>query len=326
MHMAEKALPDRESAVPGSTGAAPGEAAPVKAAPVEAASADEPYLRDLGARVRAARAAAGLTRRTLSDASGVSERYLAQLEAGTGNASLLLMRRIARSLGVPLPELVDDAAPSDEMLDAIRVLRQLDREQLRRAQRALHEVAASPLTGRASRIALVGLRGAGKSTLGARLAESLAVPFIEVDREIERDLGVTLDSVFALYGQDAYREAERRALERIVAQAPACVIATGGSVVVEPRTYELLRTHCYTVWLRATPEEHMHRVIEQGDLRPVRGREHAMAELRTILAQRERLYRLADATVDTAGRSVDAGLAALRAAVPAGVGAGASSA
>ena len=277
---------------------------------------DDSYLRELGARVRAARTAAGLTRKALSDASGVSERYLAQLESGTGNASLLLMRRIARSLHIALPELVDDAAPSDELVDAVRMLRRLDREQLRRAQRVLHGVAASPLQDRSGRIALVGLRGAGKSTLGKRLAQRLGVAFIEVDREIEKDLGVELDSVFALYGQDVYREAERRVLERIVAQPASCVIATGGSVVVEPRTYEALRTHCFTIWLRATPEEHMRRVIEQGDLRPVRGRDHAMAELRTILAQRERLYGLADATVDTAGQSVEASLAALLAALP----------
>lgn len=280
-------------------------------------AAEAAYLDAVGQRVRAARNVAGLTRRALSEASGVSERYLAQLEAGAGNVSMLLTRRIALALGVPVAELVDDRPVTEELLDAQRTLRRLDREQLRRAQRALREVAGAPQPDRRRRIALIGLRGAGKSTLGAALARAQGVPFIEVDREIERDLGARLESVFALYGQEAYRDAERRCLERIVADDDGCVIATGGSLVVEPASYEFLRTHCFTVWLRATPEEHMERVIAQGDLRPVRGREHAMAELRTILAQRDRLYRLADATVDTSGQTVERSLSALEAAVQA---------
>ena len=279
--------------------------------------AEAAYLNAVGQRVRAARSLAGLTRRALSEASGVSERYLAQLEAGAGNVSMLLTRRIAIALGVPVAELVDDRPASEELLDAQRTLRRLDREQLRRAQRALRDVAGAPQPDRRRRIALIGLRGAGKSTLGAALARAQGVPFVEVDREIERDLGARLESVFALYGQEAYRDAERRCLERIVADDTGCVIATGGSLVVEPASYEFLRTHCFTVWLRATPEEHMERVIAQGDLRPVRGREHAMAELRTILAQRDRLYRLADATVDTSGQTAERSLAALKAAVQA---------
>jgi len=225
------------------------------------------FLAQLGLRVRRARARAALTRRDLSQRSGVSERYLAQLESGDGNISILLIRRVAAALGVDLQNLVGQ--PVD--------------------------------TQRRGRIALIGLRGAGKSTLGAMLARRLKVPFLELDAEVEREIGVPLESVFTLYGQDAYRDAERRALSRLLENNERCVIATGGSLVVEPQTYQLLRSRCLTVWLRAEPEDHMNRVLAQGDLRPVRGRDHAMIELRTILAQRERLYSLADQTVATSG-------------------------
>jgi XRE family aerobic/anaerobic benzoate catabolism transcriptional regulator len=232
-------------------------------------SADEAaFLGQLGLRVRRARSRAGLTRRALAERSGVSERYLAQLETGNGNISILLIRRVASALGAELHELVGQRVD----------------------------------TGRRGRVALIGLRGAGKSTLGPRLAEQLGAPFVELDAEVERETGASLESVFTMYGQDAYREAERRALARVLEQHERCVIATGGSLVVEPQTYQLLRGRCITVWLRATPEDHMNRVVAQGDLRPIQGRDHAMTELRTILSQRERLYALADATIDTSGR------------------------
>lgn len=240
------------------------------------------FLEQLGLRVRRARADAQMTRRALADASGVSQRYLAQLEAGEGNISVLLIRRVAGALAVPLTALLaDDAAAS----------------------------------ARRRHIALVGLRGAGKSTLGAALAERMKVPFRELDAEIERDLGASLASIFTMYGQEAYRNAERRALQRVTDELEACVIATGGSIVVEPRTHELLRQRCLTVWLKATPQEHMDRVIAQGDLRPMQGREHAMAELRALLAQRERLYAMADLAVETSGRTLAETLEALAAAV-----------
>ena len=229
-------------------------------------SADEAaFLSQLGVRVRRSRSKAGLTRRKLSERSGVSERYLAQLESGDGNISILLIRRVAAALGADLHELIGQRVD----------------------------------TGRRGRIALIGLRGAGKSTLGTRLAQRFGVPFFELDTEIERELGASLESVFTMYGQDAYRDAERRALAGLIEQHERCVLATGGSLVVEPQTYQLLRSRCLTVWLRATPEDHMNRVVSQGDLRPIQGRDHAMTELRTILAQRERLYSLADVTIDT---------------------------
>lgn len=223
------------------------------------------FLSQLGLRVRRARAKAGLTRRALTVRSGVSERYLAQLESGEGNISILLIRRVAAALGADLHELIGQ--PVD--------------------------------VGRRGRIALVGLRGAGKSTLGARLAAELLVPFIELEPEVERELGASPGTDFATLGQDAYRDGERRALQRVIEANERCVIATGESLVVEPQTYQLLRSRCMTVWLSASPEDHMSRVVDPGDLRAMAGREQAMNELKTIIAQRERLHQLADATIDT---------------------------
>jgi XRE family aerobic/anaerobic benzoate catabolism transcriptional regulator len=239
------------------------------------------FLAQLGMRVRRARARTGLTRRRLAALSGVSERYLAQLEAGEGNGSILLIRRVAAALAVELTELIGQ--PVD--------------------------------VSRHGRIALVGVRGAGKSTLGARLADRLAMPFIELTHEIERDLGVPLESVISLEGQHAYREAERRALSRMADAHERCVIAAGGSVVLEPQAYQLLRSRCFTVWLKATPEDHIARLIAQRDLRPLQGRENALAELRTLLAQRERLYALADFTIDTSANDEAACLTMLLEAV-----------
>lgn len=225
------------------------------------------YLSLLGDRVRAWRHEQGMTRRELSAASGVSERYLAQLEAGEGNISVLLLRKVARAMGVPVESLVREEAPREKP------------------------------------IALLGLRGAGKSTLGAKLAESLEVPFIELDREVEREAGAELGEVFALYGQDAYRRFERRALERVLAQHERAVIATGGSLVTDGGTYKLLRDRCLCVWLKASPEEHMARVIAQGDMRPFKGRSAALQEIRQLLADRDGLYSRADLVLDTSGKS-----------------------
>ncbi len=272
------------------------------APPVLGKSPDEAgFLAALGRRVRERRDEAGLTRRRLSELSGLSERYLAQLESGDGNISILLIRRVAEALHCSLAQLLSDQAADPEIEAALGVLRTLEPGQRHQAVATLQQRFGEMSRERARRIALVGLRGAGKSTLGARLAARLKVPFFELDQQIERELGAGLESIFTMYGQDTYREAERRVLDRLTRTHRRCVIATGGSLVLEPRTYELLRERCLTVWLKASPEEHMDRVIAQGDLRPIRGRDHAMAELRTILEQRDRLYGLADATVDTTG-------------------------
>src|SRR5690606_1187913 len=204
-------------------------------------------------------------------------------------------------LGCPLEHLLAERSLDPEIVGAIEMLRELRPEQRHEAVLMMEQRFGEASRERARRIALVGLRGAGKSTLGAQLAARLRVPFYELDQQIERELGASLGSIFSMYGQDTFREAEARVLDRLTRAHKRCVIATGGSLVLEPHTFELLRERCFTVWLRASPEDHMDRVIAQGDLRPIRGREHAMAELRTILKQRERLYALADAVVDTSG-------------------------
>lgn len=239
------------------------------------------FLGQLGVRVRRARARAGLTRRRLAQASGVSERYLAQLESGEGNISILLIRRVAAALGTDINEIIGE--PVD--------------------------------LARHRRVALIGVRGVGKSTLGARLAERIDAPFIELDGEIERELAVPLASVFAQKGQEGYREAERRVLQRVIDADERCVLAVGGSLVLEPPTYQLLRSRCFTVWLKASAEDHIARLVAQGDLRPMQGSEHPLLELRTILAQRERLYSLADVAIDTGVHDEDECLERLVAAI-----------
>lgn len=237
-----------------------------------AKSSDEiAFLEQLGLRVRRARGRAGLTRRRLAERSGVSERYLAQLESGGGNGSILLIRRVAAALGT-------------ELLDLIGQLVDVDR---------------------GGRIALVGVRGAGKSTLGARLATRLELPFFELSAEIEREMGEPLASVLARGEQQAYRDCERQVLTRLIDANARCVLAVGGSVVLEPQTWQLLRSRALTVWLKAAPEDLIARVTAQNDLRPLQGREHPLVELRALLAQRERLYLLADFTVDTSASDED---------------------
>jgi XRE family aerobic/anaerobic benzoate catabolism transcriptional regulator len=240
------------------------------------------YLAQLGERVRHWRAGQRLTRRALAAASRVSERYLAQLEGGQGNVSILLLRRIAHAMALPVEALVRE-----------------------------HE--DDP---RRQRLALVGLRGAGKSTLGARLALDRRVPFVELDREVEREAGANLAEVFSMYGQDAFRRFERRALARVLREHPRAVLAVGGGVVNDPQTWHMLLEACYCVWLKAAPEEHMKRVLDQGDTRPfegnARGRAAALEEIRRLLAEREALYGRADAVLDTKGRTPKQSLSDLR--------------
>jgi XRE family aerobic/anaerobic benzoate catabolism transcriptional regulator len=241
--------------------------------------AEAAYLGRLGDRVRAWRATHAMTRKALALASGVSERYLAQLESGLGNISVLLLRKLAHAMQVPVEALVRE-----------------------------HGAAA-----REARIALLGLRGAGKSTLGAKLAQALEAPFVELDREVEREAGAPLGEVFSLYGQEAFRRFERKALARVLKEHPRAVIATGGSLVTDPDAYNLLLDHCTCVWLKATPEEHMQRVMAQGDLRPFKGNPAAQEEIRRLLADRSRLYARADAVLDTSGRTLKQSLAELKA-------------
>jgi XRE family transcriptional regulator, aerobic/anaerobic benzoate catabolism transcriptional regulator len=275
------------------------------------------YLRLLGDRIREARARRGMTRKILARDSKVSERYLAQLEAGHGNVSIVLLRQIAHAMGLPLVDLVREGPDRPvELTLLIQTLARLSGKELAQARKILAETfGAAVERERRHRIALIGLRGAGKSTLGAMLAKELAVPFIELDREIERESGTSLSEVFDLYGQAAFRRYERRALESVIERHDRAVIATGGSIVSEAATFDLLLSACFTVWLTAAPEEHMARVVAQGDTRPMAGNEEAMEDLRRILQGREALYSKADARVDTAGKTTGQSLRELKKAV-----------
>jgi XRE family transcriptional regulator, aerobic/anaerobic benzoate catabolism transcriptional regulator len=264
------------------------------------------YLRWLGERVRAWRARRGMTRKLLAQHSGVSERYLAELENGRGNISIVLLRQIARAMDVPLDELVRDAP--DRAPELAALIERLDGLPPAEVARLAASLGGAPAADRRDRIALIGLRGAGKSTLGRLLAERSGRPFVELDREIEREAGVSLAELFDLGGQAAYRRHERRALEAVLAAHDRVVIASGGSLVADAATYELLRARCYTIWLKAAPAAHMARVIAQGDHRPMADNPEAMADLKRILETRSALYARADATLDTTDQTIEASL------------------
>lgn len=283
----------------------------------------DPFLVALGERVRSLRARKGMTRRALALASDVSERHLANLELGVGNASILVLRQVAQALSAPLAELLgDETTASPEWLMIRALLRGRVDDDLRRGRLALTQLfgQAGEPDARARRIALIGLRGAGKSTLGRLLADDLGVPFVELNREIERVAGCGISEIQNLLGQAAYRRYERRALEEAIHLYPDAVIATPGGIVSDPATFNLLLTHCFTVWVKATPEEHMQRVVAQGDMRPMSGNREAMEDLRRILAGRAAFYGRADLTVDTGGRTVDASFRQIRDEVHAAIG------
>jgi XRE family aerobic/anaerobic benzoate catabolism transcriptional regulator len=285
---------------------------PVCSAPEDTAAADLTFLSDVGRRVRHWRARVGITRKQLARTADVSERYLGQLETGEGNISILLLRRIALALDAPLAQLLSPA-PSDPDHEKIASL--LSRVPAQRRSELIDRLIdefGEPDRSRTQRVALIGLRGAGKSTLGSALAESLGVPFIELNREVERETGMPAAEVFDLYGQAGYRRIEHRCLERVLAEHERAVLSLGGGVVAEGDTFELLLRSCRTVWLRASPEEHMARVLAQGDLRPMAGHQDAMEDLKRILAAREPLYRKTDMVIDTSGQSPAESLQALR--------------
>jgi XRE family aerobic/anaerobic benzoate catabolism transcriptional regulator len=252
-----------------------------------------------------------MSRKSLSKASGVSERYLAELERGAGNASLLVLRQIAEALSIEVAALVGDQLerPIDLTL-AIHQLERLAPTELAEARRLITQ-RFGPAASAQGRIALVGLRGAGKTTLGQLVARALDMPFVELDREVERASGMELSEIFALHGQAMFRRLERQCLETIVGRFERAVIAAGGSLVTEPATYDLLLSSCFVVWLSATPDQHMSRVIAQGDLRPMAEGPQAMEDLKAILASRGPLYAKANAEVSTSGRSEAEALAAL---------------
>jgi len=270
------------------------------------APADEAYRKTLGERVRELRARRGMTRRILARDSGVSERYLAKLEAGQANASLLVIRALADAFSVEVADLVAAAEPDPVFAGIVGSLRLLDAEGLVAVRQFVAGLAGNADAAlRRQRIALIGLRGAGKSTLGRILAQRRDVPFFELDREVERDAGFTMAAIFEMYGQAGYRRFELGALDRLLATESAFVLATGGSIVSEVATFERLLATCFTAWLQTSPEEHMQRVVAQGDLRPMAGNRDAMDDLRRILAGREPLYRRADVALSTSRRAID---------------------
>jgi XRE family aerobic/anaerobic benzoate catabolism transcriptional regulator len=268
----------------------------------------DPLLTALGERVRELRARRGLTRRAVALAADISERHLANLEYGTGNASILVLQQVAQALQCPLAELIGDVTTaSPEWLLIRELLEHRSEPELRRARLKLAELfgAGGRQGERQRRIALIGLRGAGKSTLGAMLAEDLGYPFVELSREIEKFAGCSIREIHDLYGTNAYRRYERRALEEAVQIYPEVVIATPGGLVSDPATFNQLLEHCFTVWLQAEPEEHMQRVAAQGDTRPMAASREAMDDLKRILAGRAAFYAKADLSFDTSGLALD---------------------
>jgi len=281
-----------------------------------APASNDGFLLFLGKRVRELRNRRGLTRKMMAREAEVSERHLAQLEAGEGNISIVLLRRIAGALHVSLAELF--AAEAETRHEKVLIQRFLERLPAHRVEDAMFRLLrefGDEEAARRKRVALIGLRGAGKSTLGLRMGEEMNIPFIELDREIEKDTGMPLGEIFSLYGQTGYRSIEQRSLERVLHEQERAILSVGGGVVSEKETYDYLLSNCYTVWIKARPEEHMARVIAQGDLRAIAGGNQAMEDLRRILEAREPLYRKADMYLDTSGISVEESFAKLKAAL-----------
>jgi len=271
---------------------------------------DSAFLAQLGERVRATRARRNMSRKALAETSGVSQRYLAQLEGGAGNISIILLRRVAAALGLRLEWLLGEDDPHlSDVPHLVALYRMATAEQRRKVLGVLDP--EHPDQRRARRVALIGLRGAGKSTLGAMAAERLGVPFVELNQVIEEASGMAAVEVIALYGQEGYRRLERQAVERVVALHDELVLAVAGGIVSDPETFNYLLRQFHTVWLKAAPEEHMARVRGQGDERPMAGNPAAMEELRAILTSREALYGLAEATIDTADQTPAESLATL---------------
>jgi len=288
-------------------------------APSEPEEAKNPFLVALGERARALRSRRGMTRKALAAAADVSERHLANLEYGVGNASILVLLDVARALQCSLAELLGDVTTtSPEWLMLRELLESRDEATLHRVRVAVGELLgtgganASHGRRRSQQVALIGLRGAGKSTLGAMLAEDLGFPFVELSREIEKFAGCSISEIQALYGQNAYRRYERRALEEAIQIYPEAVIATPGGIVSDPANFNLLLQHCTTVWLQADPEDHMKRVVAQGDTRPMAASREAMDDLKSILAGRAAFYSKAEFQLDTSAQELQPTFVALR--------------
>ena len=271
------------------------------------------FLEQLGQRVRTMRALRGMSRKVLAKVSGISERYIAQLESGKGNVSIVLLRRVSNAMAAHLDDLIPTGEPAPDWPVIRDLLRQATPDQIAQARDVLsgHVNGASPQRMAFAGIALIGLRGAGKSTLGKMLAKKIGWRFVELNKEIEAQNGLSVAEIIALYGQEGFRRMEQSALGQLLARRELTVLATGGGIVSEPLTFDQILSSFYTIWLKAEPEEHMARVRGQGDLRPMADDRSAMAELRNILLSREPLYARAAAVVDTAGLSVNEAAARL---------------
>lgn len=286
-----------------------------KQSPAAAPSVGETaaFLAAIGAEVRRHRAKRGMTRRQLAQASETSERYLAQIESGAGNPSVSVLRAIAQALGLPAAALLPEASTRPAALAAIiDLLSQVPEAELPAlAKDIAARIAGAQNADRARRIALIGLRGAGKSTLGRLLAQQFGSPFIELDRLIEEDYGASIPDLIEMAGAATFRRLERGALERVIAEHDAAIITTAGGIVADAETYALLLRRSHTVWIKARPEDHMSRVMAQGDFRPMAANREAMADLVAILDARRADYARAEAEVDTTGDTVEQSLAKL---------------
>jgi XRE family aerobic/anaerobic benzoate catabolism transcriptional regulator len=270
------------------------------------------FLAAVGREVRKNRAKRGMTRRQLAEASATSERYLAQIESGAGNPSVSVLRAIAQALDLPVAALLPDGARTAELGALLDLLAQMPEKELPALTKEIEaRVALRSGADRARRIALVGLRGAGKSTLGRMLAQHLGWPFIELDRRVEEDYGASIPDLIEMAGTATFRRQERSALERVLAEHEAAVITTAGGIVANPETYALLLRHAHTIWIKARPQEHMSRVMAQGDFRPMAQNRQAMADLVAILEARRADYARAEAEVDTSGDAVEQSFAKL---------------
>lgn len=281
-----------------------------QAVPTEATNLKHPnpFLLALGQRVRTRRDRSGMTRKTLSSATGVSQRHLANLEYGTGNVSVLVLQQVAVALHCSFAELIGDfTTASPEWLMIRSLLENRDEQTLYKARLALGEILGNLNQAQSShsRIALIGLRGAGKSTLGQRLAAHAELPFVELSRDIEQIAGCSIAEIQDMYGASAYRRYERQALQQSIQNHQSAVIATPGGLVSDPANFNLLLSNCQSVWLQANPADHMQRVIEQGDFRPMAGNSESMEDLKGILAAREPFYSRAQYRLDTSQQSLE---------------------
>jgi XRE family transcriptional regulator, aerobic/anaerobic benzoate catabolism transcriptional regulator len=280
----------------------------VRTKPRRADPQDVAYLRTLADKVRDARAQRGMTRNALAADSGVSLRFLAQLEGGHGNPSILVLRRIASAMGFPPDSLLsDDPPPAIDRILLTQMLKRLPDAEIAKVRGLISQHLSLDKVSEVKKpyVTLIGLRGAGKTTLGRRLAEHRGVPFFELDREVEREYGATIGEILQLHGQPGYRRFERESLQAVLSKNPAAIIETGGGLAADPETLPVLLEHTLAVWVRASPEEHMQRVIDQGDLRPMARSREAMRELKDILKAREQFYRQAPLHLMTSGRTAD---------------------